>query len=110
MSVSESSDPHGAPTDRRKLIAVVHADMVGYSRLIGLDDVGTLERLRALRSTLIASTGAIVPNANSICLDFDGRCNSSMRDSAHRHDSKRAFQSSKTSGISECGMASVPSL
>ena len=26
--------------DRRKLIAVVHADMVGYSRLIGLDDVG----------------------------------------------------------------------
>ena len=27
--------------------------MVGYSRLIGLDDVGTLERLRALRRTLI---------------------------------------------------------
>jgi adenylate cyclase len=39
--------------DRRKLIAVVHADMVGYSRLIGLDDVGTLARLRALRSSLI---------------------------------------------------------
>jgi adenylate cyclase len=39
--------------ERRKLIAVVHADMVGYSRLIGLDDVGTLERLRTLRSTLI---------------------------------------------------------
>ncbi len=27
--------------------------MVGYSRLIGLDDVGTLQRLRTLRSTLI---------------------------------------------------------
>ena len=27
--------------------------MVGYSRLIGLDDVGTLERLRNLRSKLI---------------------------------------------------------
>ena len=27
--------------------------MVGYSRLIGLDDVGTLERLRALRTNLI---------------------------------------------------------
>ena len=27
--------------------------MVGYSRLIGLDDVGTLDRLRALRSGLI---------------------------------------------------------
>ena len=27
--------------------------MVGYSRLIGLDDVGTLERMRALRRDLI---------------------------------------------------------
>ena len=35
------------------MIAVVYADMAGYSRLIGLDDLGTLERLRALRSALI---------------------------------------------------------
>ena len=41
------------PSDRRRLIAVVHADMAGYSRLIGLDDVGTLARLRALRQNLI---------------------------------------------------------
>jgi adenylate cyclase len=39
--------------DRRKLIAVVYADMVGYSRLIGLDDAGTLARLRTLRRNLI---------------------------------------------------------
>jgi adenylate cyclase len=32
---------------------VLYADMVGYSRLIGLDDAGTLERLRALRRNLI---------------------------------------------------------
>ena len=32
----------GGLADRRKLIAVVYADMAGYSRLIGLDDVGTL--------------------------------------------------------------------
>jgi adenylate cyclase len=32
---------------------VVYTDMVSYSRLIGLDDIGTLERLRTLRSTLI---------------------------------------------------------
>jgi class 3 adenylate cyclase len=37
----------------RKLIAVLYADMVGYSRLIGLDERGTLERLRTLRSHLI---------------------------------------------------------
>jgi TolB-like protein/class 3 adenylate cyclase len=41
------------PPDRRKLIAVVYADMVGYSRLIGLDDVGTVERLRSLRASVI---------------------------------------------------------
>ncbi len=32
---------------------VVYADMVGYSRLIELDDAGTLERLRTLRRNLI---------------------------------------------------------
>jgi len=40
-------------TGGRKLIAVVYADMVGYSRLIGLDDAGTLRRLRTLRRALI---------------------------------------------------------
>jgi len=37
----------------RRLIAVVYADVAGYSRLIGLDDLGTLERLRELRRTII---------------------------------------------------------
>jgi predicted ATPase/class 3 adenylate cyclase len=53
--MAETTDPN--PTvkspDRRKLVAVVYADMVGYSRLIGLDDVGTLQRLRNLRANLI---------------------------------------------------------
>jgi adenylate cyclase len=53
MSVVGSSDLIGKSPGGRKLIAVVYADMVGYSRLIGLDDLGTLERLRTLRSTLI---------------------------------------------------------
>ena len=53
MSGSNASDLAGKPPDRRKLIAVVYADMVGYSRLIGLDDAGTLERLRTLRHNLI---------------------------------------------------------
>ena len=53
MSETKAPDPTGKPPDRRKLIAVVYADMVGYSRLIGLDDAGTLERLRALRRDLI---------------------------------------------------------
>jgi adenylate cyclase len=53
MSVIGSSDLIGRAPGGRKLIAVVYADMVGYSRLIGLDDIGTLERLRTLRGGLI---------------------------------------------------------
>ena len=53
MSETKASEQVGRLPAGRKLIAVLHADMVGYSRLIGLDDVGTLERLRILRSTLI---------------------------------------------------------
>jgi adenylate cyclase len=43
----------GKAAGGRKLIAVVYADMVGYSRLIGLDDAGTLRRLRTMRRALI---------------------------------------------------------
>jgi adenylate cyclase len=53
MSGYNTPDLTGRPQDRRKLVAVVYADMVGYSRLIGLDDAGTLERLRKLRRMLI---------------------------------------------------------
>jgi adenylate cyclase len=48
----EVSLTEGSPGGRR-LVAVVYADMVGYSHLIGLDDSGTLERLRSLRRNLI---------------------------------------------------------
>jgi adenylate cyclase len=53
MTEAVASDSTGRSQNRRKLIAVLYADMVGYSRLIGLDDAGTLERLRALRRNLI---------------------------------------------------------
>jgi TolB-like protein/class 3 adenylate cyclase/Flp pilus assembly protein TadD len=53
MSMTGTSDTTGGLPDSRRLIAVVYADMVGYSRLIGLDDLKTLERLRKLRSNVI---------------------------------------------------------
>jgi TolB-like protein/class 3 adenylate cyclase/Tfp pilus assembly protein PilF len=37
----------------RRLAAILAADVVGYSRLIGLDEEGTLKRLRKLRRELI---------------------------------------------------------
>ena len=48
-----AADLMGKATGERNLVSVLYADMVGYSRLIGLDDVGTLARLRALRSDII---------------------------------------------------------
>ena len=39
--------------ETRKIAAILVADVVGYSRLAGRDEEGTLARLRALRSDLI---------------------------------------------------------
>jgi hypothetical protein len=57
VSGPDASDLPGQPSDRRRLIVVVHADVVGYSRLIGLDDIGTLDRMRRLRRAEIVNTG-----------------------------------------------------
>jgi adenylate cyclase len=73
----DPSKPNERPPDRRKLTAVVHADVVGYSRLIGLDDIGTLDRLRALRTMLIdpaidEHSGRIVnTGGDSLLIVFD---------------------------------------
>ena len=40
----------------RKLAAILAADVVGYSRLMGADETGTLERLKALRNELVEPT------------------------------------------------------
>ena len=47
------ADVVATATGGRRLIAIVYADMAGYSRLIGLDDAGTLSRLSTLRDALI---------------------------------------------------------
>jgi len=41
---------------QRQLSAILAADVAGYSRLVGLDEEGTLARLKALRQTLIDPT------------------------------------------------------
>ena len=77
MAVAKSIDAAATLPDQRKLVAVVYADMVGYSRLIGLDDLGTLQRLRALRINLIDPAveehgGRIVQTAgDSLLIVFD---------------------------------------
>src|ERR1700722_10566865 len=43
----------GPMTEARKLAAILVADVVGYSRLAGMDEERTLARLRGLRGDLI---------------------------------------------------------
>src|SRR6201993_5357037 len=40
-------------TATRRLAAILAADVAGYSRLMGVDEEGTLERLKALRRELL---------------------------------------------------------
>src|SRR5271163_4468256 len=40
-------------TATRRLAAILNADVAGYSRLMGANEEGTLERLKALRSELL---------------------------------------------------------
>ena len=97
MSGSSASDLIGRSPDRRKLIAVVYVDMVGYSRLIGLDDAGTLERLRTLRKNLIDPAieehgGRIVQTGgDSLLIVFDSidgavRCAVKVQQDVPSHD------------------------
>ena len=41
------------PQVERKLVAILAADVVGYSRLMSLDETGTLTRLKALRRDVV---------------------------------------------------------
>ena len=83
--------------DRRKLVAVLYADMVGYSRLIGLDDQGTIRRLRGLRQNLIDPAieehgGKIVQTGgDSLLVAFDSidgavRCAVQVQEQVPIHD------------------------
>ena len=78
---------------------MVYADMVGYSRLIGLDDAGTLERLRTLRRNLIDPAieqygGRIVQTGgDSLLIVFDSidgavRCAVMVQQQVPTHDGK----------------------
>jgi adenylate cyclase len=40
----------------RRLVAVLAADVAGYSRLMGADEEGTLAQLKAIRKTLVDPT------------------------------------------------------
>ncbi len=76
---------------QRRLAAIVAADVAGYSRLIGIDEEGTLAALRSLRRELIdpllAKYGGRVANTldDSLLLEFPSivdavRCSISVQE------------------------------
>jgi adenylate cyclase len=68
--------PEGASSSRkRKLAAILHADVVAFSRLMGEDDTGTHQALgrlrRAIDPLIVAQGGRIVGTAgDSVLADF----------------------------------------
>jgi TolB-like protein/class 3 adenylate cyclase len=61
-----------APRTERKLAAILAADVVGYSRLVGDDEAGTITRLRKLRKDFI----------EPVIADYHGRVVKLMGDGA----------------------------
>lgn len=74
---ANSSDLADDGPDTRRLTAVVYVDVVGYSRLIGIDDLGTIGRLRSVRQTVIdpavlQNGGRVVQTGgDSLLMTFD---------------------------------------
>lgn len=84
----------------RRLAAILAADMVGYSRLMGADEEGTLARLQALRRDVIdpcvtSSGGRVVKSTgDGILAEFPSaveavRCALSMQAQTRNHEDRR---------------------
>jgi hypothetical protein len=57
-------------TATRRLAAIFAADVAGYSRLMGADEEGTLERLKARRRSQFSCPS---PNSPSVSAEDEGR-------------------------------------
>ncbi|MBV9537943.1 MAG: hypothetical protein JOY70_03300 [Acidisphaera sp.] len=93
LSAASAAPPQGV----RKLVAVVHFDIVGYSRLVGADDAATLRQLRELRRSLVLPLfrrhgGTLVQTGgDSLLVTFDSileavRCASDVQRRMPRHN------------------------
>jgi adenylate cyclase len=97
----------------RRLAAILAADEPGYSRLMGAEEEGTLERLKALRRELIdpkiaEHKGRIVKTTgDGMLVEF---ASSSMRCAARSRCSRRCPSETRMPGrttVSNCASASI---
>ena len=100
-------------TATRRLAAILAADVAGYSRLMGADEEGTLERLKALRRELLdpkiaEHKGRIVKTTgDGLLVEFPAW---SMRSAARSQCSRRCPSGTPASGrtaASSCASASI---
>ena len=100
----------------RRLAAILAADVAGYSRLMGADEEGTLERLKALRRELLDPTiaehhGRIVKTTgDGLLVELPA---SSMRCAAWSRCSRRCPSGTRASGRktgSNCAPASISAM
>jgi class 3 adenylate cyclase len=104
-----------AGTRKRKLAAILHADVVGFSRLMGLDEAGTHQALGELRGALdpliVAHGGRIVGTAgDSLLADFTSvveAVSCGMRCSDRRG---RSMIRCPLNAGSSCGSASISAM
>src|SRR5262247_3978846 len=93
--------------ERRQLVAILAADVVGYSRLMADDESGTLARLKALRSgvidpTVAAFRGRLVGSAgDSFLAEFPSasdavRCALEIQERVAGHNADVPIQSRMT--------------
>jgi class 3 adenylate cyclase len=97
----------------RRLAAILAADVAGYSRLMGADEEGTLERLKTLRRELLdpkiaEHRGRIVKTTgDGLLVEF---ATSSMRCAAPSRCSRRCLSgtlASRRTPASNCASAST---
>jgi adenylate cyclase len=111
--LDNSPHPPGETASRkRKLAAILHADVVGFSRLMGEDEAGTHRALGELRRTvnpLIASHGGrIVGTAgDSLLADFSSVVDALGCAVGCSERRARSTIPSPLSAVSSCGSASI---
>ena len=97
---------------RRKLAAILHADVVGFSRLMGENEAGTHQALgelrRAVDPLIAAHGGRIVGTAgDSLLADFRASSTRSAAPSRCSGPRARSMSRSRRSAVSSCGSGST---
>ena len=104
--------PGEFPARKRKLAAILHADVVGFSRLMGEDESGTHQALGELRHAIdpliAAHGGRIVGTAgDSLLADFSSVVDALSCAIEMQRASRGINARSRPSAGSSCGSAST---